>query len=70
VEPDYAHHSHRYYLQVGAYARAVQAYVGIEPQVYIHYLRYCKTEPIPTSAWQKAIAALESAVIDVMGSGL
>lgn len=66
---DYTHHSQRYYLQVGAYAAAVQQYVGATPEVYIHYLRYCKSERIPTSAWQNAIAELESVVIDVMGTG-
>jgi len=66
---DYTRHSQRYHLQVGAYAAAVQAYVGAIPQVYIHYLRYCKTEEIPKSAWHNAITALESIVIDVMGTG-
>ena len=67
--PNFVHHSQRFHLQVGAYAAAVQDYVGATPEVYIHYLRYCKSERIPTSAWQNAITALESIVIDVMGTG-
>jgi ATP-dependent exoDNAse (exonuclease V) beta subunit len=61
-------HARRYYLQVGAYAAAVQAQIGVIPDVYIHFIRYNISVPVATAAWQAELAQLEVYTGDVIGS--
>ncbi len=61
-------HARRYYLQVGAYAAAVQAQIGAIPDVYIHFIRYNTTVSVATAAWQAELAQLEVYTGDVVGS--
>ncbi len=62
-----AEHARRYHLQVGVYAAAVQRLTGMTPEIYIHYIRYNQTIPVPTDIWQGALAGLESVIGDVLG---
>jgi ATP-dependent helicase/nuclease subunit A len=60
---DLALHARRFHLQVGVYAAAVQAQLdGIVPDVYIHYIRYGQTVPIPTDQWRSALAGLDESI--------
>ena len=56
-----AEHARRYYLQVGAYAAAVQQELGGHiPDVYIHYIQYNESVTVPTASWQAEIRQLEA----------
>lgn len=61
-------HARRYFLQVGVYASAVQAQLGVIPDVYIHFIRYNITVPVPTADWQTELAQLEAYTGSVVGS--
>ncbi|MEZ4671648.1 MAG: UvrD-helicase domain-containing protein [Anaerolineae bacterium] len=60
-------HAHRYYLQVGVYAAAVQQQLkmpfgDLVPDVYIYYIRYGQHVKIATDAWQTALSELENSI--------
>ncbi|NWF67502.1 MAG: UvrD-helicase domain-containing protein [Chloroflexi bacterium] len=55
-------HARRYHLQVGVYAEALRAHLGVVPRAAIHYLRYCQTIAIQWDEWQAALARLEEQI--------
>jgi len=62
-----AEHARQYIPQVGVYAAAVSALLGIVPQVYIHYIRYQKTVSIAEADWRAALARLEDDIGSLLG---
>ena len=59
-------HARRYYLQVGAYAAAVQQQLNVTPIVYIHYIPYNKTVEVPAASWQAEIRRIEATIGTVL----
>ena len=59
-------HARRYYLQVGAYAAAVQQQLNVTPIVYIHYIPYNTTVEVPAADWQAEIRQIESIIGNVL----
>ncbi|GAB4520445.1 MAG: hypothetical protein OHK0046_30720 [Anaerolineae bacterium] len=49
-------HAHRYHLQIGMYAEAVQAQLGVMPETVIHYIRYTQTIRVYDYEWQEALS--------------
>ncbi len=60
-------HAQRYYMQVGCYAEAAREQLGVEPEVYIHYLRHGLTAAVPPEAWREALASMESTIGRIAG---
>jgi hypothetical protein len=54
----------RYALQVGIYAAAVNALIGVVPATFIHYITPRQTIEIQADVWQSQLARLE----DYIGS--
>ncbi len=52
-------HARRYYTQVGAYARALEAYLGHAPHAQVYYLHSGMMIDVPEDAWREALAQLE-----------
>jgi ATP-dependent helicase/nuclease subunit A len=49
-------HAKRYHLQVGTYAEAVSRHLrGVIPEVFIHYITYATSIPVPQDVWQQAL---------------
>ncbi|MBL8156783.1 MAG: hypothetical protein JNM70_21580, partial [Anaerolineae bacterium] len=57
-------HARRYHLQVGIYAAAAQAQLGLDrpPDAYIHYIRAGLTIHIPEADWRTALDRLEQSI--------
>jgi ATP-dependent helicase/nuclease subunit A len=54
------HHARRYLYQVGAYARALEARLGILPIVQVYYLHPQRLYTLPPSEWQGALDQIEA----------
>jgi ATP-dependent helicase/nuclease subunit A len=68
-DKDFHGHAQRYYLQVGAYASAVQQQLGgIIPKTYIHYIRSNETIEISTASWQAELDKLEDFIGELVKS--
>lgn len=61
-----AEDARRFELQIGVYAAAINALIGVVPRTYIHYLRYNKTVEIHELKWRESLANLESNIGDLM----
>jgi ATP-dependent helicase/nuclease subunit A len=57
-------HARRYHLQVGIYAAAAQAQIGLDqpPDAYIHYIRAGLTIHVPEADWRTALDRLEQSI--------
>lgn len=57
-------HARRYHLQVGIYAAAAQAQLGLDrpPDAYIHYIRAGLTIHVPEADWRTALDRLEQSI--------
>ena len=53
-------HATRYHLQVGVYAAAVEALLGIIPLTFIDYIQVPAMVEVPEAAWRGALAELET----------
>jgi ATP-dependent exoDNAse (exonuclease V) beta subunit len=59
----------RYYLQVGAYARAVEARTGQVPRTCLYYLHPGRLLVVQPEDWQPALARLEEALREALEPG-
>jgi len=71
TQADADQHAQRYYLQLGAYASAVQTQFSLQgksitPRVYVHYIRYNLTVEVETEAWRGALEKIEPIIGDVL----
>lgn len=59
----------RYHLQVGVYAQAVEAQLGITPEVYLHYVRRADSHlHVPENEWRTALKTrLSQRIVEVIG---
>jgi ATP-dependent helicase/nuclease subunit A len=61
-------HARRYYLQLGVYASAVDAFTGAVPQAYLYYIHAGRLVPVTPGDWRPALDRLEAdlrAALDV-----
>jgi len=54
------HHARRYLYQVGTYARALEARLGVLPIVQVYYLHPQRLYTLPPSEWQGALDQIEA----------
>jgi ATP-dependent helicase/nuclease subunit A len=59
----------RYYLQVGAYARAVEARTGQVPRTTLYYIHPGRLLLVQPEDWQPALDRLEDALQEALGPG-
>ena len=60
------YHARRYHMQVGIYAEAVRAQLGVRPAAHIHYIRYGVTVTIPPESWETALSGSLGTYIDAL----
>lgn len=58
-QQDVSQHVREYYLQVGAYASAVESQLGVLPIVQVHYIHANSTVTVETALWRAELAKLE-----------
>jgi len=59
----------RYYLQVGAYARTVEARTGQMPHIYLYYIHPGRLLAVQPDDWQPALDRLEDTLREALGPG-
>jgi ATP-dependent exoDNAse (exonuclease V) beta subunit len=57
----------RYYLQVGVYAKAVEARVGAVPETHLYYIHPARRVYVKPEDWQAALARLDDDLRDALG---
>lgn len=60
-------HAERYHLQVGVYAAAVEALIGVTPLVVLDYIQHDTRVDVKEPVWRSALDRLESYIGDLFG---
>ncbi|MBK8024381.1 MAG: UvrD-helicase domain-containing protein [Chloroflexi bacterium] len=62
-----AAHARRYHIQVGVYALAVEAQLGVLPAVYLDYIQHNTLVPVAEADWRAALGRLEEDIGSLFG---